>query len=544
MIAARKQTASSTPAKNEFKGERASIAVDKLVESVFNARKTYDEKKIDELAESMKSIGQLQSILVRPSPSTPGFFEVAAGHRRRRAAEKAGIADLDAVIRKLTDEEMIIVSLTENGDRDNLPPLEEAAGYAQLRERGWTIERIADETGKSESHVQRRLKLVDLAPEVREAVAAGWLPASGAASIARLDSVVDQAEVIRKLAKNNGGPTSEYFRRPTEGDITYEIEQVLRALKDAPFDPGDAKLFPAAGTCAKCPKRTLAQPELFADIAERDRVDGFEADDRCLDGDCWRQKVHAHGLVQIGKAKATGTKVLTPDEARAAGVFDEYGYVQKKNFVRLDGYANGYGGTDQKKWRDVVKNKLEPIIVIDSDGEPVKVVPTKEAKKLLPKPVKVRGGDLKTSEKSEAQKAREKLEQDLEDAKRAAIVRAFYNRGVQSQDAALWRHFASRAADMFYDAGDLAELLGVKGNLEQLVKNAKTSGEFAGLALAADVADSDYHAEKYAKALGIDLKAVIKKAEEGVRLQHEQKHVDKEVAKIKSASTKASKKKR
>ncbi|MBB5517668.1 ParB/RepB/Spo0J family partition protein [Amphiplicatus metriothermophilus] len=127
-------------------------------------RRHFNEDAIEELAESIRARGLLQPILVRPKG--PDEYEIVAGERRWRAAQKAKIHDVPVVIRELTDEEAAEIALIENVQRVDLNPVEEARAYRRLAEvHGRTQEAIAKAVGKSRSHVANMMRLLDL-PEL------------------------------------------------------------------------------------------------------------------------------------------------------------------------------------------------------------------------------------------------------------------------------------------------------------------------------------------------------------------------------------------
>jgi ParB/RepB/Spo0J family partition protein len=481
------------------------VPLDKIVDSPLNPRRTFGD--LTELKESIRKGGLIHAPLVRPAPSMPhGTYEIVCGHRRVRACRELGVHAIACVIRDLEDLTVIELQLIENSTREDVPPIEEAEAYARLHAPkdnggfGLSLEELADKVSKSVSHVQRRLRLAGLAPVVKQAVAEGFLTAPAAVALSRLESHADQAEIVGDvLKKAKGQPGDAGFKPASENDVHWLIEQQMRTLTEAPFDTKNAKLVPAAGACTTCPKRTLAQRTLFP--VEEHRAN--EDDDQCTDGDCWRAKVHAHGLVELGKTKA---KVLPPEEARA--YLSDYGGIDTKKVVDIDKRVDPYGNSN-KKWKDVVKDKIEAVVVIDGDGVPHHVVPMKDAKALLPKEVKVKGGDL-TSAPLPSQ--RDPLEDEVDAAVLEAVKDAAVDRAKKKQDLELWRAFAVIIAKNEYESG-----------IESKAKKAKTVADVAAVFVELLVLRS-YGAE--AKALFEDLlgkaeaKAIAKKAEDEVRAKY------------------------
>lgn len=183
-------------------GELRAIPVEQLQESPWNPRSRFDGKKLDELAESLKTQGQLAPIVVRPNgeggsgPERIQLYEIGAGHRRFRAAVLAGLTSLLAVVRDLDDVTFLELLVFENGNRNDLHPLEEAAGYRRLMEQaGYTVPRIAERDGRSVEYVYGRLKLLQLTKKAKQLFLADEFTAGHAVLIARLPATV-QDELV------------------------------------------------------------------------------------------------------------------------------------------------------------------------------------------------------------------------------------------------------------------------------------------------------------------------------------------------------------
>jgi ParB/RepB/Spo0J family partition protein len=163
------------------------IPLEQIAESPLNTRKRFNEATLAELAESLRSEGQLTPVLVRPHASGHGIYELAAGHRRYRAAKLAGLATLAAMVRPMDDETFLKVLTIENLQREDVHPLEEADGYAELIEvLRYDVAKIASSVGKSERYIYDRLKLRTLAPEVRELFFAGRIELAHAIELTRI----------------------------------------------------------------------------------------------------------------------------------------------------------------------------------------------------------------------------------------------------------------------------------------------------------------------------------------------------------------------
>jgi ParB/RepB/Spo0J family partition protein len=180
-----------------------SIPLVQLHESPMNTRQHFDEHKLSELAASMATTGQLTPILARPStlPKKDGF-EIAAGHRRRRAAERAGLDSLMVIVRDLDDRTFLEILTIENLQREDVHPLEEAQGYRNLLTiDAYDPKQIADRVGKSESYVYDRLKLLQLAPELQELFFANRFSLGHAILLAR----IPKDDQLLAIAPNGSG---------------------------------------------------------------------------------------------------------------------------------------------------------------------------------------------------------------------------------------------------------------------------------------------------------------------------------------------------
>jgi ParB/RepB/Spo0J family partition protein len=285
-----------------------------LCRSPTNPRRTFDEAKLQEMADSIAKHGVIQPILVRPWPAEQALptplddvssplpkFEVIAGERRFRAARLAGLDAIPANIRQLTDNEVLEIQIVENLQREEVHPIEEAEGYQTLMQRtGCSAEELADKVGRSKAYIYARLKLTALCEAGREAFREGKLTASTALLIARIPGEQLQTEAIDAIIDDWHGPLS--FRRAAQ---VIQNHYTLR-LGDAPFDIFDADLVPDAGSCAGCPSRSGNHPELFADI---------EGTDVCTNPDCFQHKREAWAEIKRAAAVAEGKQVITGKDA-------------------------------------------------------------------------------------------------------------------------------------------------------------------------------------------------------------------------------------
>ena len=160
------------------------IALSKLKPSSIQPRRLFDKNSINELAESIKSKGLVQPILVRPSKSNSDEFEIIAGERRWRAAQIAQLHDLPAVVKDLDDAEALEMAIIENIQRADLSPIEEAAGYKKLMEQyNHTQEKLAPIVGKSRSHIANIIRLLNLPTSIQDMITEGIISSGHARAI-------------------------------------------------------------------------------------------------------------------------------------------------------------------------------------------------------------------------------------------------------------------------------------------------------------------------------------------------------------------------
>jgi ParB/RepB/Spo0J family partition protein len=175
------------------------IPIDQFAPSPTNPRKIWNKERLADLTASVQRKGILQPLLVRPNPKARGF-EIVAGECRHRAAKAAGLAEIPAVVRELSDVEVLEIQLDENAQRTDLHPLEEAEGYRQLMARGkYDVARIAERTGRSVKYVYDRMKLLELTKPAQKIFLDGKITAGHAVLLARL-SAEQQAAAMKEGA--------------------------------------------------------------------------------------------------------------------------------------------------------------------------------------------------------------------------------------------------------------------------------------------------------------------------------------------------------
>ena len=307
------------------------IPLDLIVESPINPRKRFDQAALEELAETVRSIGITTPVTVREIETPAGIrFELASGHRRCRAARLAGLTEVPALVRALDDQQFVEVMHLENLQRADVEPLDEALAYEQLLAEGYDVPSLSVKLGKSPTYVASRVRLLALGEAGREAMVRGWLRLSHALELAKLPVATQNdvlamrwnldAEALERAARGDTVtdddadadpedfdeepdaaeefPTVEpdvpfrvrrwqQIAEPTLAELRHHLKRdVYRRLSTVPWALDDAELVPEAGACATCAKRSGCAPLLFAELDP--------GADACLDQACFEKKEEAH----------------------------------------------------------------------------------------------------------------------------------------------------------------------------------------------------------------------------------------------------------
>jgi ParB family chromosome partitioning protein len=204
-----------------------------------NPRKSFKEEEREDLSRSIREKGLLQPIVVRTKGETTRF-EIVAGERRWRAAQRAGVHEIPVIVRELSDGEALEVALIENIQRADLNALEEARAYQQLMDQfAYTQQQLADALGKSRSHIANTLRLQTLPAEIKSYIEEGRLTAGHARSLIAADNPAGLAQEIielglsvrdaEKLSRANGGQSANRSKGNAGGadPSTRALEQSL-----------------------------------------------------------------------------------------------------------------------------------------------------------------------------------------------------------------------------------------------------------------------------------------------------------------------------
>jgi ParB family chromosome partitioning protein len=178
------------------------IPLEEIAPNHRQPRTEFDDDALDGLAASIKAVGVLQPVVVRTRPE--GGYELVVGERRWRAARRAGLERIPAVVREASEEDMLRDALIENLHREDLNPLEEAAAYRRLLDDvGMTHEELAERVGRSRASITNALRLLGLAATVQQRIAGGSLSAAHGRALAGLVDAESQERVAQRVVGQN-----------------------------------------------------------------------------------------------------------------------------------------------------------------------------------------------------------------------------------------------------------------------------------------------------------------------------------------------------
>ncbi|WP_367847035.1 ParB/RepB/Spo0J family partition protein [Rhodoferax sp. WC2427] len=320
----------------------ADLPLSAITPSLTNPRKTFHPARLAELTASIASSGVHQPILVRPLPasrledtsktSPRPEYELVAGERRYRASLAAKRDTIPAMVRDLTDDQVLEIQIVENLQREDIAALEEAEGYERLMQHSSiTAEQVGDKIGKSRSYVYARLKLLDLCQEARSSLRDGSIDSSRALLIARIPDHKLQIKAIEDILMGvHDYSTGETAPMGQRAAAAYIQRKYMLKLDTAKFDILRVDLVPNAGSCKTCAKRTGHEPDLFADVKNADV---------CTDPPCFHKKEEAHNATMVAEAQAKGQTIIAGKEAQE--LMPQHSYNAKfKGYRRLDDAAD------------------------------------------------------------------------------------------------------------------------------------------------------------------------------------------------------------
>jgi ParB family chromosome partitioning protein len=281
------------------------LPLDAIFPNPKQPRRVFVEEQLEELAESIRTKGVLQAILVRPDPERAGCFEIIAGERRWRAARRAGLTSIPAIVREMDDRETLEVAIIENVQRSDLNAIEEAEAYKALMERfGRTQESVGQQVGKSREHVSNTLRLLNLPDDVRSHVKEGKLSAGHARALLKSEAASELAgHVISK------------------GLSVRETEALVRAQPRPEAGEGTA---PAAGGPPGVARPASERKDVDTKALELDlqRALGLEVDIRHVNEKGGEMRIRYARLEQLDEicrllSRPTYTRLLVPQPGDA-----------------------------------------------------------------------------------------------------------------------------------------------------------------------------------------------------------------------------------
>ena len=240
-------------AENDTENQNASIALPlrEIEPNRAQPRKQFDDSALAELADSIAQHGVLQPLLVRPLMS--GGYQIVAGERRWRAARMAGLAEVPAVVRELSDQEVMQLALIENLQREDLTAMEEAEGYQALMDSyGLTQEEIARIVGKSRPAVGNALRLLNLPPAVRDLLEQGALSAGHARTLLSLPNP-EQMEQMAELVAKHGISVRELEKMVKKllSSEEVSVKEPVKVTKNRYFEEAELALHSYLGRKVK-----------------------------------------------------------------------------------------------------------------------------------------------------------------------------------------------------------------------------------------------------------------------------------------------------
>ena len=358
------------------------IPLESIEPSPLNPRKTFDKEALQELADNILQHGLLQPITVRPIDANDkdplGHFEIVCGERRYRAF-KLNLENvpkftntIPCIVREMNDEEALDAMITENLQRKDVPPMEEAFAFGQLHKNGKSIEEIALRFGKSKRFVAERIKLDALIPELKEYVNKGWMNLNAAMHICKLDES-DQREFFEEYEDCDLELEDDPINKKDATNFTEDKFMKIDRAVWAPEFEGSCNT-----TCANCPFNNANVGCLFYEMSEHDA--------NCTNRKRWEQKRLAWMLhlitkedavlVKEGEELETGKTVVAyikrSYQQESHATIDNFckevkakGY-KVVNFEEVFDYYSSYNESDERLQEKVAKNELYRVIVVES----------------------------------------------------------------------------------------------------------------------------------------------------------------------------------
>ncbi len=199
------------------------VSPEQIVPNPQQPRKHFDEKSLNELAQSIRAQGVLQPLVVRKHPELPNQYELVAGERRWRALKQIDVAQVPVVLRNVSDNEILEVSLLENIQRENLTVIEEAQSYHDLLQiHGYTQEELAKKLGRDRSTIANMLRLLQLPSALKNDLETGRITSGHARSILSLPNEGVQLEMRQRLLRKS------WSVRETERQVRMKLDYLSK----------------------------------------------------------------------------------------------------------------------------------------------------------------------------------------------------------------------------------------------------------------------------------------------------------------------------
>lgn len=509
------------------------IQLDSIRESATNPRRTFNQAKLQELADSIKAKGVLQPLIVRPVDDlTP--YEIVAGARRYRAANLAKLEEVPCIVRNLDDKSVLEFQMIENSQRDDVGPIEESDGYARLIDDfGHSVSSLAKRVGKSEHHIAARISLRNLSANARAALEAETIKIGHAELLARL--TVDQQEFTLQYFDLDDGNNLEPIYETVSGLREWIEHRIYTSLVTAPFPLNQKNISIGVPTCLECPKNSASQGALFADTAQA----------WCTDKTCYSQKVDDWTAKQQAKLK---------DDAKT--------FVQISQSWKGDRKTQALPNSAYKEVGSGDENAVEALVVDGPEkGHTKYVVLNEEAGKFLeecakPQPEKKPEKSWQEQQQEDAEK-RKKLGQ-LRSKMRLMAIRAIFEHedGKPSPDKLriLFKpnFYAEESRALFIEVMGLEENKFKKGIPASYFENIDNTDQLLKAFIAAELCSSlrsggyeptdlSGEMERFASLYEIDVKQIKKQAQ--AELKEEEKAAAAAAAAKKAPAKKAKTKK-
>lgn len=351
------------------------LAVEDIEPCPLNPREIYDDARTQALAANIRAggAGIIHALLVRPAPGwEPGTcYEVIAGHRRLAAAKLLGLATVPVVVREISDEQALVIMMSENLQREDLSPIEEARGYRKMLDlTPQTNRALGAQLGKTELHIGDMLRLLRLPSVAVKALNEKVIGVSVGILISRVPGDKMREKAAKQVLAGFG--TGPLTRRETEELLAREY---IAELRGVPWEKSDAKLYPevqesgervAGGACDGCPFSEAGKGKLRL----------------CTNLECFREKGRLH--VETVKRSATSAGALVVDGKHAEKYLYHDGTVRKESgMVKLSDAppASEVNGTKAAPtWGKMLAGKeAKTVVVIDAKGKSHELVERKVA---------------------------------------------------------------------------------------------------------------------------------------------------------------------